>query len=290
MPSKRSRSQEREKKRKARLKRSNEEIIADRQRAVEGMKKCRENDLAEIKAYKIIENKHRMRKIRKNLSAEKIKQQKVKSNQGMKDFREKGWLKKYADRGKQSIDELIDWRRYKEKKEIYSKTLEKYKPDIVQQINENSRIEKEKFREIERSRKIKHFQMNERRGLTEEQQNEYSALLRERHVSCMREQKQRDEKVVLALQDEVKHRKLEDYYDREIMLKEDEREEFTKLRMELYKDYKKMNDTRKKVVNKNKQNQLKQKGDKTDMEKKEQSSVVKTKNSKQKKKLKITLA
>ena len=83
------------------MKRSNEEIIADRQRAVEGMKKCRENDLAEIKAY--IENKHRMRKIRKNLSAEKIEQQKVKSNQGMKDFREKGWLQKYADRGKQSI-------------------------------------------------------------------------------------------------------------------------------------------------------------------------------------------
>ena len=136
--------------------------------------------------------------------------------------------------------------------------------------------------------------MNERRGLTEEQQNEYSDLLRERHVSCMREQKQRDEKAVLALQDEVKRRKLEDYYDRELMLKEDEREEFTKLRMELYKDYKKMNDieenTRKKVVNKNKQNQLKQKGDKTDMEKKEQSSVVKTKNSKQKKKLTITLA
>ena len=333
MPSKRSRSQEREKKRKSRLKRSNEEIKAERERALEGMKKCRErkttfdkelrretekdrinktreNNFDEIKEYNKIENKHRMRKYRRNVSTEERVLKKLKANQGMKDLRDKGRLQKYADRGQQNTDKLIDWRRYKEKNETNLKTLEKCKPDIVQQINEKVKIEKEEFRSRERRRKIEHFQFYEKYGLTEDQKNEYSALLEERHMVCMKEQKQRDKNVVLALQDDIKDRKLEDYYDREKTLTEDERKEFTKLRVELYKNFRTMNniekDTKKmkqkeevnmkKIVNESKENtcnKLKQNGEKADIKENEKNRVekiCKTKNSKQRKKLTITFA
>ena len=228
-----------------RYRKTEEEKEAKEAKEAKKMKQLLENNLAEVKEYKKIKKKHFMRKVRTNRSSEQHTEDKSKASTGMKDFRADGRLRKYADRGKQNISEFKDWRKYFAKNEMNSTLLNKSKPDIVQQINETYRIEKEDRKERERSRKLANLQFKEFR-LTAEEKKEYADLRQERHESCMRSQRARDEKAVLALHDDKKKQKLEDYYEREGTLTEEERKEFLKLRQDLYEDFRKMNNEEKK--------------------------------------------
>ena len=293
-------------------KKTEEEIVADRKKAKKGMQKYRyrkteeekeadrENmrelladDLPEVMEYKKIKKKHNMRILRKNMSSIQVKKHKSKAIEGMKEFREDGRLRKYADRGKQNVDEFKDWTKYHEKNEMNSNLLDKLKPDIVQQINEKFRIEKEVSRAREKERRFEKLQFKEFR-LTDEEKKEFAALRKERHESCMKNQKARDKKVILALQDDIKEQKLEYYYERELTLTEEERKDFDKLRQDIYKDFRKMNDKEKeKTIPRNVlPNEYGESGEVTKIQERESSisNTPGTKNSKKKKTLTITFA
>ena len=227
-----------------RYRKTEEENEAKEAKEAKKTKQLLENNLSEVKEYKKIEKKHIMRKVRTNRSSEQHTEDKSKASTGMKDFRADGRLRKYADRGKQNISEFKDWRKYFEKNEMNSTLLNNSKPDIVQQINETHRIEKEERKEREISRKLANLQFKEFR-LTADEKKEYAALRQERHESCMRSQRARDEKVVFALHDDMKKQKLVDFYEREGTLTEKERKEFLKLRQDLYEDFRKMNNEEK---------------------------------------------
>ena len=285
--------------------------MADREKAKEGMRKYRyrktedekeadrekmrellEKDSTEVKEYKKIKNKHRKRILRKKRSIEQLKKQKSEASEGMKEFREYGRLRKYSDRGKQNIGDFNDWRKYHETNEINSNLLTKFKPDIVQKINETFRMENEEAREREKERKFEKLQFKEFR-LTDEETKEFAALRKERHESCMKNQKAKDKKVILALQDDIKERKLEYYYDRELTLTEEERKDFAKFRQDLYEDFRKINDKEEKTIPRNSlPNVYEESGEVTNTHERERNivNIPGNKNIKKKKILTITFA
>ena len=224
-----------------REKRTEEEIKSDREKAKVGMIKLREREeYEEYKEYEKLKDKHRHRKFRKNMSSEDHQYQREKANQGMKEFRERGRLRKYAERSNQNTEEFDDWRKYKRKNEKNSRILERFKPDLVEQINEKNRIDREERREREFLERYTELQRFEFRG-TEKQKIEFSALKQELHESVTKKRKKEDIETALAVQDETKVKKLEYYYEREAILNEEERQEFNDLRAALYKEFRKMN-------------------------------------------------
>ena len=223
MPPKRSKSQEREKKRKYRLKMSEKKAELERSKAKEGMQKFRATEEDGFVEYDRLKNKLRMRKVRSNLSAEEADSQKNDNLQGMKMFRKEGRLRKFKGRTKRNLDELTSWREFQEKNESNSRVLEVLKPDIVQRINEKTRIEEE-----------------ERREKTRIEEEESRELFQSRRSKCLAGLKAYDMKVVSAVDiDDTRKKKLVDFHEREKNLNEQERSDFTKLRQAIYSEYRK---------------------------------------------------
>ena len=180
MPSKRSRSKDRERKRKARQDLTEEEAERERQKTKARVKEIRGKQSTAQKELAKNEAKIRMRNFRKIHQSEKkvkkelgeeeiefkkildkkmkrysrsqrtkedIKNENLKSREGMKDFREFGRLKNFEKRSKKNKSELSDWKEYFEKGEKYSSFLQGKKPDLIEILNQEIREEKERERE-----------------------------------------------------------------------------------------------------------------------------------------------
>ena len=110
------------------------------------MRKSREEQTEEIKEYQKIENKHKRRIARKNLSHEKRLENNKIAKEEMKKLRKEGRLKPLEERGKQNPVELYDYRDYYESSNENAKFLHAVRPDIVKTLNETIRKEEEEKR------------------------------------------------------------------------------------------------------------------------------------------------
>ena len=142
MPPKRSRSKERERKRKFRAEMS----IKDREKVNEQRKSLRENKNEKEKEFERISLKHRKRTLRNQRTEEEKLTQNLMSKKGMRLFRAEGRLKEYKERMKQGSSEVADWKQFVQNSEEHANMVEQLKPDIVKQMNEESREAKERLR------------------------------------------------------------------------------------------------------------------------------------------------
>ena len=142
MPPKRSRSNERERKKKFRAGMSNEdkEKVNERRRNLRGNKNEKEVD------FERLSSKHRIRTLRNQRTGKEKLKQNLMSKKGMRLFREEGRLKAYKDRMKQNSSETSDWKQFMQNSEKHAEMVEQSKPDIVKRINEESREAKERLR------------------------------------------------------------------------------------------------------------------------------------------------
>ena len=143
MPSKRSRSEEREKKRKARLKMSEEQ--REHTREVDRIRKKEENErrCEEGKEFEKIKLKHRIRELRNQRTGKEKLQQNLDAKRGMRLLNEKGSLNEFQRRRGRNTTEMFDWEIFVRKGKKQSEIVEDYKPDIVERINKKMRKEKE---------------------------------------------------------------------------------------------------------------------------------------------------
>ena len=64
----------------------------------------------------------------------------------MRVFREEGRLKAHVSRMKKNTSEMDNWKKYTKKSKTHAEIVKKKKPDIIQQLNEKVREEKENLR------------------------------------------------------------------------------------------------------------------------------------------------
>ena len=114
----------------------------DRQR--KETKSGKKNDIE--KEFEKISLKHEKRKSRNIRNGKEKLQQNLKAKKGMRIFREEGRLKAHASRTEKNTSERDDWKKYITKSKTHVEIVEKQKPDIIQQLNEKVREEKEQLR------------------------------------------------------------------------------------------------------------------------------------------------
>ena len=99
------------------------------------------------KEYEKIADKYRKQNTRSERSEEKHAEDKIKAKQGMQEFREYGRLKHFAKRSHINKNEFSDWKTFMQKGDKYSEVLDYKKPDLIDRLNEEIRVEKERKRE-----------------------------------------------------------------------------------------------------------------------------------------------
>lgn len=176
MPSKRSKSKERERKRLQRANMTDDKKKEENEKKRKRMKSLRdERSLEEWKEdckadnerkrkeaesldsvekeFRNIHSKHRKRSLRKQRTGKEKLQQNLKAKRGMRLLREQGRLQEYKKRTEPNQNEMDDWASFRKKGKKYSEKLEILKPDIVAKLNEEFRKEEERKREMEEKRK-----------------------------------------------------------------------------------------------------------------------------------------
>ena len=155
MPSKRSRSKDRERKRKARETMSKDEVVQERIAAKMRMQTLREKKTAEETEYENICNKHKMRKSREIRSGKDHLLQNLRTKKGMRELRKKERILDGQARTTKNITELEDWKSFKRRGQTYSELLSNEKPDIVARLNNEARERKERERKEKEVEKIR---------------------------------------------------------------------------------------------------------------------------------------
>lgn len=146
MPSKRSKSQEREKKRTSRAKMSDEEKIKVNERRRQLRKNKQELKDSVEREFDKIENKHNIRSWRSKRSEDQKKDENLKAKKGMQLLRKEGRIRNFEERTPQNSTEESDWDKYMKNSELHAEKVASCKPDIVQKLNQKSREECEKQR------------------------------------------------------------------------------------------------------------------------------------------------
>ena len=190
-----------------------------------------------------------MRAHRNGMVLEEKQAEKLKSKDGMKIFRKEGRLRTFKSRGLKNVDPLKDWQDYYEKNDDSADLLNKYKPDIVNLINEKVRVEKEQRRERARTLRFEELMRRDNR-LTEDEKKEYDDLRQEIHEEWLTKEKERDMEAIRALQDYSSVSKLDywyEYYKDHSNWCLRERGEFTHIRIKLYADYKRLKEKEKDI-------------------------------------------
>lgn len=90
--------------------------------------------------------KHRERCFRDQRTGKEKLKNNLKAKKGMRLFRGEGRLKKYKERTSNNLDETSDWKNFMQKSKKNAEMVEQFKPDIVSQINEKVRADKERNR------------------------------------------------------------------------------------------------------------------------------------------------
>ena len=120
--------------------------------------------------YQRISKKHKTRKIRIQRSGKEKLQQNLKSKKGMRLIREEGRLIEYSDRHEQNVSETVDWKKFMQKSKRHEDMVNIKKPDLIERLNEESRLKKENLRKIaeERKKREKEQEENRQRRIEEE--------------------------------------------------------------------------------------------------------------------------
>jgi hypothetical protein len=210
-------SKDRERKEDIKQRRSEEEIEVHREYNRQKKAASRDNQQNEIKEYEEIEIKHKNRILRQNLSKDEKSELGANAKQGMSLLRNKGRCRKYVKRSKPNIDEFSDWKDYTKKSHDNLKFLELMKPDIVLQINEKARIEKEKqkneLREWKKEQRYKELNNKNYREVNDTEKKELEVMKQERHESSMKIQKEKDMEMIKALNCESLSSELDYWYE-----------------------------------------------------------------------------
>ena len=166
MPSKRSKSQERERKKRQRAKMSEMErakiLIIDKERRREARnnqgeeekerilnidkqrrREARNKQNIEMKEYEKILCKHQRRNLRSKRSGKDKLKENLRSKKGMRLLCEEGRLLPFTERIRQNTSEVNDWKNYMEKSVSRADIVEKSRPDIVEQLNKEARERRE---------------------------------------------------------------------------------------------------------------------------------------------------
>ena len=185
MPSKRSKSQERERKKRQRAKLSEMEIVKilniDKERRREARnnqgeeekerirnidkerrREARNKQDIEMKEYGKVLYKHQRRSLRSKRSGKEKLKENLRSKKGMRLLREEGRLLPYTERIRKNTSEVNDWKNYMKKSASRADIVEKSRPDIVEQLNKEARerrevekLQEEKDKDAEKIRKEK---------------------------------------------------------------------------------------------------------------------------------------
>ena len=181
MPSKRSKSRDRERKRRAKDNMTEEEVeqLKNNNRAAQKLKRDRMSNEEKVRAkldaktrmkihyekrklnmektkklseeaakeYEKIADKYRKQNTRSKRSEEEHIEDKNKAKKGMQEFREYGRLKNFAKRSKINKNQFSDWKTFMQKGGKYSEVLSYKKPDLIDRLNKEIREEKERERE-----------------------------------------------------------------------------------------------------------------------------------------------
>ena len=139
----------RERVRNLRTRKTVEEIATDNQKAKKGMRELRSKqseDENQIKQYIKIVDKHKKRESRAKRSGKEHLMQNLQSKKGMRMLKSKGRQYDFQRRVNKNKTESLDWKGFLQRGEKYRELLENEKPDIVEQLNEQIRNDKERER------------------------------------------------------------------------------------------------------------------------------------------------
>ena len=139
----------RERMRKLRSRKSVEDIATDNEKAKKGMRESRSKqseDKRQIKEYIKIVEKHKKRDSRDRRSGKEHLVQNLQSKKGMRMLKSGGRQYDFQRRMTKSKTECLDWKGYLQRGEKYRELLENEKPDVVEQLNEQIRNDKESER------------------------------------------------------------------------------------------------------------------------------------------------
>jgi hypothetical protein len=204
----------------------------------------RENQLNEIKEFDKIEIKHKNRMSRQNLSKEKKSELKAKAKHGMHLLRKEGRLRTYVERSKPNMNKFSDLKDYAKKSRDNLEFLELRKPDIVQQINEEARITKEKdkikLRELQRHERYMKLDDKKFKERTEEEEKELQGMKQESYASRMKSLKEQDMKRIKELKYESISSELEYWYEYHKLVTTEKTQEFVELRRKINTEFEKL--------------------------------------------------
>ena len=112
-----------------------------------GRKKYEKERKSEIDIdFEKLSIKHKKRVLRSVRTGKKKLTENLQAKKGMRIFREEGRLKPYADRVNRNRSETDEWNNFLQRSQSHADMVEKFKPDIIQKINEKARVEKERLR------------------------------------------------------------------------------------------------------------------------------------------------
>ena len=164
---------------KERKKREREEIKKDLERwkdvCTEDRERKREDKSKRgdvEKEYEKISQKHKQRKLRIGRTGKQKLQQNLKAKKGMRILRSDGNLIDYSDRCLHNSNETMDWKKFMKQSKKHTDIVNQNNPDLVQRLNEESRMEKEmqrqkaeKAKEVEKeAERIRQRQIEEEGG------------------------------------------------------------------------------------------------------------------------------
>ena len=199
----------------------------DKEKAKEGMKAFRAKQTDIDKELDQLEARERMEKLRlhkkdedydyeKIIKRQKIREKREKQSgkehlirnlqakRGMQLINQEGTLRKFTRRERvrkklETKDNTIEWKNYLQKGENHKRKLENINPDIVERINEQMRLDKEKERHVERD-------FNE--GESAEWEDYCYILTKEEQKQVEQEEQREREATVTRIREEQKAKRL----------------------------------------------------------------------------------
>ena len=182
-------------------KQTDKERELQRLEAQERMEKQRLDKSVEDSDYEKIIKRQRMREVRIMASGKEHLLGNLKAKKGMQLVNQEGTLRDFSRRERlmtkfERNDDLLEWKNYWSRSDDHRRNLEKNKPDLVERINDQIRLDKERERQEKSERKKREKDLNEHIDSydwiseTEYEKDEYDHILTKEE----REQEEEDER------------------------------------------------------------------------------------------------
>jgi hypothetical protein len=126
---------------------TDEEKEINQEEARERMEKLRIEKSIEDSDYERVIKRHKMREVREKYTGKEHLVKNLEAKKGMQLLNQEGRLRKFTRReSEKKSGNLLEWKNYWKKGEGHRIKLEERKPDIVERINEQIRLENERER------------------------------------------------------------------------------------------------------------------------------------------------